>query len=101
MNGKDIAARCDYFEMVHGVTLRAIRLFGDAELEFRATAGVRTPRELGLHMYSQEQILAEAARSGGFDDEHWHHRGQRYTYLRLLGESPRISTTTAPASEPI
>lgn len=154
-----MAARCDYFDMVHGVTLRAIDAFSDADLEFRPTAGVRTPRELIFHIYSQEKILAEAARGGRFDaeaarrsspedalahdelatltttsalkgyadachqaamsifrvmsdetlarqvespfgafpafvyhqfayDEHWHHRGQLYTYLRLLGKEP-------------
>lgn len=159
MNAKLMAARCDYFDMVHGVTLRAIAAFSDAGLEFRPTAGVRTPRELIFHVYSQEKILAEAAKLGRFDaeaargsspedagaatqlaslttvdaltayagacheaataiframsdddlvrlvespfgrfpafayfyfayDEHWHHRGQLYTYLRLRGTEP-------------
>lgn len=55
--------------MVHGVTLRAIGAFSDADLEFRPTAIVRTPRELIFHIYSQEKILAEAARVGRFDAE--------------------------------
>ena len=159
MNTQNMSARCDYFDMVHGVTLRAIGAFSDADLEFRPTADVRTPRELIFHIYSQEKILAEAARVGRFDaeaaqrsspedalardelasltttsalkeyadachqsamgiframsdealarrvessygafpafvyhqfayDEHWHHRGQLYTYLRLLGKEP-------------
>jgi uncharacterized damage-inducible protein DinB len=159
MNAQAMSARCDYFDMVHGVTRRAIGSFGDGDLEFRPTAAVRTPRELIFHIYSQEKVLAEAARAGRFDaeaagrsnpedagarnelaslpttsalkeyadachqaamaiframsdealarsvespfgtfpafayfsfayDEHWHHRGQLYTYLRLLGKHP-------------
>jgi uncharacterized damage-inducible protein DinB len=120
---------------------------------------MRTPKELIFHIYTQEKILAEAARQGRFTpeaadrsnpefegvalelkvlttvsdvqayadachqaaekileamseedltrpvespfgtypawryfdfgyDEHWHHRGQIYTYLRLLGKEP-------------
>jgi hypothetical protein len=64
-----------------------------------------TPRELIVHVCSQEELPAGAAKSGRFDaeavgafpafayfyfayDEHWHHRGQPYTYLRLLGKVP-------------
>jgi uncharacterized damage-inducible protein DinB len=149
----------EYFNMVVGVTIRAINTFTDAELDFRPKPGMRTPRELIFHIFSQEKILAEAARAGGFTaeqatrsspeekaavpelerlrtaddlrnyaqacheaaeaifkamseselnqsvespfgaypawryfwfayDEHWHHRGQLYTYLRLLGKEP-------------
>ncbi len=159
MNKEHLAARCDYFNMVHGVTVRAIRVFTDSELDFRPRPNMRTPRELIFHIYSQEQILAEAAQRGRFTldmakvsnpedpsaasaltalvtvgdlvayadgchqaaqnifrsmsdneiastvespigtfpawsyfvfayDEHWHHRGQLYSYLRLLGKEP-------------
>ena len=145
--------------MVHGVTLRAIGAFSDDELAFRPKPGMRSPRELIFHIYSQEKLLAEAAKQGRFTpdaaarsnpeegagaaesralatvrdatafaqachqaaedtfrsmsdadlarsieapfgalpawqyftfayDEHWHHRGQLYTYLRLLGKEP-------------
>jgi uncharacterized damage-inducible protein DinB len=159
MNRNDFLARLDYFNMVHGVTARAISAFSDEELDYRPQPGMRTPRELVFHIYSQEKLLAEAARNGRFTleaangsnpedksnaaglkalvtvsdarryaeachqtaetiframsedeiarpvespmgtypawqyftfsyDEHWHHRGQLYTYLRLLGKEP-------------
>jgi uncharacterized damage-inducible protein DinB len=159
MNKQEFLARCDYFDLVHGVTARAIAAFTDDELNFRPRPEIRTVRELVFHIYSQEQILAEAAKAGTFTmeaarasspqdpaagpiigklvsvqdarayagacheaarrifrelseeellrevespfgkypawqyfafayDEHWHHRGQLYTYLRLLGKEP-------------
>ena len=159
MNKEELIARRDYFNMVHGVTVRAIGTFSDEELDFRPRPGMRTPRELVFHIYSQEKALAEAAQQGRFTleaanrsnpedqanatelkmlsgvndarayaeachraaeeifrtmsedelvrpvespmgtypawqyftfayDEHWHHRGQLYTYLRLLGKEP-------------
>jgi uncharacterized damage-inducible protein DinB len=159
MNKQELLARRDYFNLVHGVTLRTIEAFSDDELDFRPRPGMRTPRELIFHIYSQEKALAEAAQRGVFTleaatqsnpedpstsaalaalgsvsdtlayarhchqaaetifrsmseddvarevespfgrypawryflfayDEHWHHRGQLYTYLRLLGKEP-------------
>ncbi|HEV3217762.1 MAG TPA: DinB family protein [Vicinamibacterales bacterium] len=159
MNKQELLARRDYFNLVHGVTVRAIAAFGDDELDFRPKAGMRTPRELMFHVYTQERTLAEAVRQGEFTlemanrsnpedpsaaaalgalltvsdlrayahachddaerhfrsmseeevarpigspfgtfpawqyflfayDEHWHHRGQLYSYLRLLGKEP-------------
>jgi len=149
----------EYFNMVHGITVRAIDAFTDRDLDFRPKPDMRSPRELIFHVYSQEKILAEAAQQGQFTaeaagrsspeeqagtaelqtlatvddlrtyaqachntaqnifsrmseaqlshpvespfgtypawryfafayDEHWHHRGQIYTYLRLLGKQP-------------
>jgi uncharacterized damage-inducible protein DinB len=154
-----LLARRDYFNLVHGVTVRAIAAFTDQDLDFRPRPGLRTPRELIFHIYAQEKLTAEAARSGRFTmeaangsnpeepsnasavaalatvqdvvayanachqaaegifrsmseadvarpvespmgtypawqyflfayDEHWHHRGQLYVYLRLLGKEP-------------
>jgi uncharacterized damage-inducible protein DinB len=151
--------KLDYFNMVHGVTLRVIGTFGDGDLGFRPQPAVRTARELIFHIYTQEKLLAEAVQQGRFTaeaaslsapedkaaagllsglttvaetqayadrchqaaqkilralseedlarpiespfgtypawrfldfayDEHWHHRGQLYTYLRLLGKEP-------------
>lgn len=159
MNKQQLLARRDYFNMVHGVTVRAIGTFSDEELDFRPRPGMRTVRELIFHIYSQEKLLAEAAQQARFTleaanrsnpedetgaagckalvtvgdarsyaeachqtaehiframseeelarpvdspfganpawqyfafayDEHWHHRGQLYTYLRLLGKEP-------------
>jgi uncharacterized damage-inducible protein DinB len=161
MNKQEFLARRDYFNMVHGVTMRAIGAFSDEELGYRPAPNMRTPRELIFHIYAQETLVADAARSGRFtmeaanqsnpedqtaasalnalrtvddvkayaetchqaaetivramsedevvrpvespmgthpawkffafaSDEHWHHRGQLYTYLRLLGKEPPI-----------
>ena len=159
MNREELLTRRDYFNMVHGVTIRAIAALTDHELDFRPMARSRSPRELIFHIYAQEKLLAEAARDGRFTveaalgsnpedpsnasavaalatvkeavafahschdaaetifrsmsdedvarpvesfmgtypawqfllfayDEHWHHRGQLYVYLRLLGKEP-------------
>ena len=159
MTKQDLAARRDYFNLVHGVTVRALDALSDRDLDFRPKPGMRTPRELIFHVYTQEKTLAEAVRRGEFTqemaaqtnpedpsaaaalaalptvaalrayandchdtaerifrvmseddvarqiaspfgaqpawkmfefayDEHWHHRGQLYTYLRLLGKEP-------------
>jgi len=159
MDKRELLARRVYFDMVHGVTVRAVQALSDAELAFRPQAGMRTPRELIFHVYAQEKLLAEAAQRGQMTmemanrsnpedpanaaavaalatvsdavayanaqhqaadaiykslsdeqvtqriespfgtypawqfflfayDEHWHHRGQLYTYLRLLGKEP-------------
>ena len=159
MNKQQLLERRDYFNMVHGVTVRAIDSFTDSDLDFRPMAPMRTPRELIFHIYAQERSLAEAVRDGRLTidsanastpeepngaaalaslrtvadlkafaeachqtaeaifrnmsdedvqrpvegpfgtfpawqyfafayDEHWHHRGQLYTYLRLLGKEP-------------
>ena len=159
MDKKELLARREYFNMVHGVTMRAIGSFADGELDFRPKPGMRNPRELIFHIYSQEKLLAQAAERGQFTlemanasnpedqsaaaglaalttvsaaqafadachqaaetiyralpeeqiarpiespfgtypawrfflfayDEHWHHRGQLYSYLRLLGKEP-------------
>ena len=159
MNRQLLLARRDYFNLVHGVTIRAIDTFTDSDLNFRPMPPMRTPRELIFHIYAQERALAEAARDGRLTveassacnpeephgaaalasletvadlkayaeachqtaegiframteedvtrpvegpfgtvpawqyfafayDEHWHHRGQLYTYLRLIGKEP-------------
>jgi uncharacterized damage-inducible protein DinB len=159
MTRQELWDKRDSFNLVHGITLRAIETLSDNELDFRPKPGMRTPRELVFHVYGQEQALAESARDGSFTmelalrsnpedpsrtaalgelatvadvveyarachdaaeriframseddvvrpvnspfgsypawqylvfayDEHWHHRGQLYTYLRLLGKEP-------------
>jgi uncharacterized damage-inducible protein DinB len=159
MNKEALLGVREYFDMVHGITLRVIAAFGDENLDFRPQAGMRSPRELIYHIYGMEKEVSigaktgkisqeteglaipesEAARAaleslntvaklqdyanachklanetiaairdeelaspieahyGSFPawkffsftyDEHWHHRGQLYTYLRLLGKEP-------------
>jgi uncharacterized damage-inducible protein DinB len=159
MDRQTFSILCEYFSMVHKITVRAIDAFTDRELDFRPKPDMRSSRELIFHVYSQEKILAEAAQDRRFTteaasrsspeepagaaevqalatvgdlrtyaqachqaaqnifsrmseaelnqpvespfgtypawryfafayDEHWHHRGQIYTYLRLLGKQP-------------
>ena len=159
MNKEALLAQRGYFDMVHGVTVRALDGFADADLDFRPRPEMRSVRELVYHIYRMEKTLGEGVRLGkitaeaanadnpedpsakeplarldsvaklqeyarqchqaGNDaarqvtdeelaklvespfgsfpgwqffafayDEHWHHRGQLYTYLRLLGKAP-------------
>jgi len=168
MNKQQLLSRRDYFDMVHGVTIRAIAAFADGELDFRPAPGMRTPRDLIFHIYTQEKTLADAVQHGRFTmemanasnpedasnaaalnalgtvsaavayanechraaehvfgslsddqiarpiespfgtypawqfflfayDEHWHHRGQLYSYLRLLGKEPPMLYDYQPA----
>src|SRR5688572_28086898 len=46
MNKQEFLARRDYFNLVHGITVRAIDAFTDEELDFRPQPAMRTPREL-------------------------------------------------------
>ena len=158
MSKADVLAKLEYFNLVHGVTLRAISALSDQELDYRPKPNMRSPKEIIFHIYTQE-LLVEAVQSGHFTaeaasrsspedpraaaeldalstvkdlqayaeqchrraesiikgmpeeelnrvvespfrtypvwryfefayDEHWHHRGQLYTYLRLLGKEP-------------
>src|ERR1051326_7186458 len=64
MDRQTFSILCEYFNMVHGVTLRAIEAFSGGDLDFRPKPAMRTPRELIFHVYSQEKILADAARLG-------------------------------------
>ena len=159
MNKQTLLGIREYFDMVHDVTLRAIGTFTDEELNYRPSPETRTVRDLILHIYGTEKVLAEGVRDGRLTeealgvsvpeqppaaailasmtsvakaqefarschqaagealaaisdedlervvespfgsfpgwqyfqftyDEHWHHRGQLYTYLRLLGKEP-------------
>ena len=53
MTRDQLLGRRDYFNMVHGVTIRAITALSDHELDFRPMARLRTPRELIFHIYAQ------------------------------------------------
>ena len=69
MTKTDVMAKLEYFNMVHGVTLRAIGALSDKDLEFRPLPAMRTPRELVFHIYTQEKVLAEGVRQGRFTNE--------------------------------
>ena len=159
MNKQALIAARGYFDMVHGVTLKAIGALSDEDLDFRPKPGMRSTAELIYHIYAFERTLANAVKAGKFSpeddkvvnpetdegkaalnklktvkglqqfaseshkiagdavatfseeeiqrpveasygsfpgwqfyqfayDEHWHHRGQLYTYFRLIGKEP-------------
>src|SRR3954447_19776140 len=69
MDQQTFSTLCEYFNMVHSVTVKAIDAFTDQDLDFRPKPEMRTPRELLFHVYSQEKILAEAAQQGRFTAE--------------------------------
>jgi uncharacterized damage-inducible protein DinB len=159
MNKQALLGQYEYFKLVHGVTLRLIGTFADADLDYRPQAGMRSVRELFAHTYGMLKSFSEGMRQGALTadienhalpeteagkttvgqlrttselqafarssfqainetlavmsdeqlaqplvspfgtfptwqyfsfayDEHWHHRGQLYTYARLLGKEP-------------
>src|SRR5262249_28919112 len=64
----------EYAEMCHQTAEKIVRAMSEDEL-------VR-PVESPMGTYPPWQYFSFAS------DEHWHHRGQLYTYLRLLGKEP-------------
>lgn len=159
MNKQALLGQREYFKLVHGVTVKLIGSFSDADLDYRPKPGMRSVRDLILHIYGTEKALTEGALAGKLSeaemnkdipeteeakpilaslktvgdaqafavkchdaadaahaaiseeqlassvespfgtfpgwqffnfayDEHWHHRGQLYTYARLLGNEP-------------
>ena len=55
-----------HFRLVHKVTLKAVSLFEDGDLDFRPRPNCRSVSELLYHMYGAQKTLARAAREGGF-----------------------------------
>ena len=159
MNKQALLGQRGYFKMVHGVTLRLIGAFSDKDLDYRPQPGMRSVRDLILHIYGMQKSFGEGIKQGKLSadvenrnipeseegktvaaklktiadcqkyanechqwgdtvladltdedltrqlespfgtfpvwqyfafayDEHWHHRGQLYTYARLLGKEP-------------
>ena len=66
MDKTAFVSRLGYFNLVHGVTVRAVAAFSDHELAYRPQPAMRSPRELVFHIYKQEQLIAEACRAGRF-----------------------------------
>ena len=69
MNKAPLQVHRFYFDMVHGVTLRLIGTFNDADLDFRPKEGMRSVRELIMHIYTMERTLAANIRSGQLSEE--------------------------------
>ena len=64
MNREAMQAHRKYFDMVHGVTMKAIAVLSDDDLSFRPREGMRTAKELLYHMYSMDKSMPEAVRTG-------------------------------------
>jgi Uncharacterized protein conserved in bacteria len=152
MDKQTLLQKYGYFDMVQGVTLKAMAQLSDAQLDFRPTPEIKTAKELLSHIFGAECAMAESLLTGQLTqetlaaienegvkskttadliawarnchqraktaiekateeqiagtinafygvfpgwqivnfayDEHWHHRGQFYTYLRLMGIEP-------------
>ena len=64
MNKEALFGQRGYFSMVHGVTLRMIGAFSDADLDFRPQPGMRSVKELIQHLYGAEKALTQGALRG-------------------------------------
>ncbi|MFN0122927.1 MAG: DinB family protein [Blastocatellia bacterium] len=69
MNKQQLLEKWGYFNLVHGVTVRLIGCFTDADLDFRPQPGMRSVRELFAHFYAMERVLAENVGSGKITQE--------------------------------
>ncbi len=71
MNQQAHLAAWDMMRLRHGVTLRVIDQFTDAQLASHPIQGMRSPIELLVHMYAGVEGMAAAARDGklGSPDE--------------------------------
>ena len=62
MNKFDVLAKLEYFNMVHGVTLRAIATLSDEDLDFLPRPNMRSPRELIFHnLHTREDTRRSCA----------------------------------------
>ena len=64
MNKEALLRQRDYFKMVHGVTLRLIGSFSDQDLDYRPQPGMRSVRDLILHVYEMQKALGEGIKQG-------------------------------------
>ncbi|HEY8461849.1 MAG TPA: DinB family protein, partial [Blastocatellia bacterium] len=69
MNKQALLGKRQYFNMVHGVTLRLIGTFSDKDLDFSPKKGMRTVRDLILHMYGGEKAFVEGIKRGELTNE--------------------------------
>src|SRR5690348_15774536 len=69
MNKEALLGVRQYFDMVHGVTLRAIGTFSDEELDYRPQPDLRSVRQLIYHIYGMEKGFALGLRNGKLTQE--------------------------------
>src|SRR5689334_14315601 len=70
MNKQSVLMKWDHIRQVNGVGLRLIEAIPDAKLDATVIPGMRTPKELVVHMYGQVlREVAEGTLSGTITDE--------------------------------
>jgi uncharacterized damage-inducible protein DinB len=71
MNKQALLQMWDHVRQVNGVGLRLIELVPDAKLDAAVIPGMRTPKQLAVHMYGQVvRGIAEGALRGEITDEY-------------------------------
>jgi uncharacterized damage-inducible protein DinB len=66
----------EYGKEIHAESTRIVNTLTDADLQ-------KTIKAYGMEFPAWQLVT-------GVYDEHWHHRGQLYTYLRLAGVEPPL-----------
>lgn len=70
MNKQAVMQMWDHFRQANGVGLRAIEMFPENKLDATVIAGMRTPKELVVHLYGQVvREVGEGALKGRITDE--------------------------------
>src|SRR5215813_10471036 len=69
MNKQALLIQYGYFKMVHGVTLRTIGTFSNEELDYRPKSGMRSVRELILHIYGMLNSFSKGVMQGKITKE--------------------------------
>ncbi|MCI0660052.1 MAG: DinB family protein, partial [Acidobacteria bacterium] len=64
MKKQALLGQYQYFKMVHGVTLRLIGTFEDKDLDYRPKPGMRSVRELIMHIYGMMKTFSEGMKAG-------------------------------------
>src|SRR5215467_13042826 len=69
MDKQTLLQKWGYFDMVHGVTLKAIAQVSDAQLDFRPVPEVKSVKELLSHIFGTERVMAESLLTGELTKE--------------------------------
>ena len=68
MNKASISQSWDYFRQVQGIGLRAVAALPEASLDTHPIPGMRTPKELVVHLFSSMYEFPKAVRDGKVGD---------------------------------
>src|SRR5262245_14002370 len=69
MDKQALLAQYGYFKMVHAVTLRMISTFSNEDLDYRPQPGMRSARELILHIYGMLKSFPAGIGKGKISEE--------------------------------